>query len=82
MLLKHEGGEVECGVWESMWFRIIVLGIIHVEIIFKVMIMIDITKNVSVARKENTSEDSALGHLNLRVRKIRRNPLKRLKMNL
>lgn len=82
MPLKHEGGKVECGVWESMWVRIIVLGIINVEIIFKVMIMIEITNNVSVARKENTSEDSTLGHLNLRVRKIRRNLLKGLKMNL
>lgn len=81
MPLKHEGGEVECRVWESVWVRIIVLGIINIKIIFKVMIMFEITKNVNVARKENTSENSTLGNLNLRVRKIRRNPLKGLKMN-
>lgn len=77
--MKVEKLSMEFG--RAFGLEIIVLGIISMEIIFKVMVMIEIIRDVNVGRIEETSEDSALGHLNLRVRKIRRIQFKRLKMN-
>lgn len=77
--MKVEKLSVEFG--RAFGLEIIVLGIISMEIIFKVMVMIEIIRDVNVGRIEETSEDSTLGHLNLRVRKIRRSQFKGLKMN-
>lgn len=47
------------------------LGIIGIEVIFKVMVLIEIIRDCK--QKEKKSEDRSVGHLNLRVRKMREN---------